>query len=116
MYLYLVTRWGNAKGGPNERDTNFLVVSKNYQEAAMLVDNSLQLEKNSMAQKFCHRITELGSKSGGGCEPTIILGPTIENAFAHDKVEVCNNKKWVRDNIKDGWIVMADYYETDNNA
>lgn len=111
MNIYFVTRWGNDREGPNEADTNFIVLASNYEEAAAIVDERLLNIENSKAAKFCQRITELGVTHGDIGKPKIVLGPSIEYALYHDDMGIPDDKKWVRDSLEEGWEGFSDYYE-----
>jgi hypothetical protein len=52
MNLYFVTRWGNDIEGPNEEDTNFIVLASNHEGAATVVDSQLQKVENSKVNQF----------------------------------------------------------------
>lgn len=111
MMIYYVTRWGNDDEGINEADTNFIVLASDYKDAAEVVDERLIQVGNSKAAKFCQRITELGFTHADIDRAKIILGPAVEHALYHDDVGIPDNKKWVRDNVEEGWVEFLEYYE-----
>ena len=110
MKIYFVTRWGNDVDGQNEADTNFIVFAPNYDLAAMFVDEMLAKVDDSKASKFCQRITELGTSHTDLNVPKLLSGPFIEHALYHDSVGIPDEKKWVRDNIEEGWVDFSEYY------
>lgn len=111
MNIYFVTRWGNDIEGPNEADTNFIVMASNHEEAASIVDEKLVEVKGSQAAVFCQRITEVGMADAEVNVPRILLGPSIEYALSHDNIGIPDDKKWVRDSVEEGWEEFSEYYE-----
>ncbi len=111
MNIYFVTRWGNDTEGPDEEDTNFIVLASNYESAAEVVDNILIKAENSKAALFSQRITDLGASYANIEVAKILLGPSIENALYHDDIGIPDSMKWVRFSTDEGWLNFSDCYE-----
>lgn len=108
MNVYYVTRWGNETGGPDGDDTSFIVISNSHLSASKLVDQVLIRSACDKVNDFCNRITELGVSHAD--REKIIVGPLIENTLYHDDIGIPDSKKWIRDNLDDGWEEFSEYY------
>lgn len=114
MFLYSVLRWGNQSSddGPDGDDTEFLVKAVSVEEASDIVDDAIK-EKNLMGfrvQNFCHSIVEIGVSHSTERTAKIVFGPVISSMSVFSDDGIPNDKKWVRDNLDEGWVKYADYY------
>src|SRR5262245_9984113 len=86
MNLYEVIRWGNDssdpyEGGPNGRDTCFLVRAATPEEAAALADVILAIMPHERVQPWSHAINLLGADGGTDPKPRVLRGPYVQHAY-----------------------------------
>ena len=106
MQLFEVIRWGNDSddpvvGGPNGRDTCFLVRAESIEQAASLVDRRLKTMPSDIVVPWCGAIYLLGTDASTHEEACILRGPYVETAYRYGW------RHWYREERDEPWQERA---------
>lgn len=114
MKLFMATRWGNPYevGGPDGKDTNFLVRAASLDEVASLAEELLMcwpqsIGENRPVESSIDCIRLIGEDTTSEL-PSVIHGPWIAASIVRDS----NFKMWLSDGPNGEWIDASEELQT----
>jgi|GEM_PF-1496024 len=104
-HIYLVTQWGSEydEDGPDGLDTNFIVCSSNFSEAARFVDHYLSQIEHKRIQPHASRVLDMGAGASTTCDNAIVYAPFFIYSY-----NLLQFRAWHRDDFDTCWEEDAD--------